>query len=878
MAVWHSGKAFLTLGLMVGVVGCSGGSGSSDSDDLSGVISIESRSRIDSDTADDSRMGAAVSNDDAATAQLIPETGIVAGYLSGSSGTYGTAGEQEFTYVADTSDVYLVRLRQGDRVVLQTFLSSSAPAAVDMSITEVGGSEVCGTDCDGSPPFTHVIDNVPASESSAHLIQVRATGGGPFRYVLNVAAEGSSEASNVSFQEPEFVPNEAVVLLDASIAAPGAQPASMAASLSAGHARDLGNGIWHLTRESASILGAGVTGDPAQQRQQTLEWIQSLNEQPGLKAEPNYLYRAQVVIPDDDDLYRLQWHYPLISLPVAWQAAPDGGDGIGIAVMDTGLFSSTPLSYGNWHPDIEANVIPFTGQILDYVSGSFDIDQEDNGQRDQNPADPGDGRAQNSSFHGTHVAGIAAGVDNTTGIIGVAPQATLYPVRVLGKDGVGTSSDLIAALNWAASRSDIDVINLSLGGLPNSGALKTAIDQAYANGKLLVAAAGNGGSDEPTYPAAFANVVGVGAVDGGKKRASYSNIGPSVDLVAPGGDASRDGNLDGNADLVISTWGDDSVSPPEPRYAGLQGTSMASPHVAGVYALMKGAANSVGRDVTPDQFFALLASGTITDDVGNETEYGAGLINAIKAVDAALSGDIPTVLGASPSALQFTDALVQQTLGLRVYPDGETVFVRAVDELPAWLTLTPALVVDQPPPEQVQVSVDVGQLDQNANYATELRITYDNGEANQQLRVPITVQRQDEADQRDAGRHYVLLLSTDASRSFVSQVTVEASAGRYRFAFDEVEPGEYFLVAGTDVDNNGFICENGEACAEYPVLGLLEPIVIGEDPVAGVNMNTSFRRPTITGMGKARYDFEGYSVRPRSDRTELLRQYQGEGE
>ncbi len=876
MAGKHTGIGLSVATVVLGAVaGCSGGSGSSDPDDLSGVISIESHSRIDSDTADDSQAGTAVSNNDAATAQLLPETGIVGGYLSGSSGFYGTGDGQQFQYVTDTSDVYLVRLRQGDRVVLQAFLSSSLSAGIDMTITEVGGGEICGSDCDGSPPFTHVVDTIPDAEPRPHLVEIRATGGGPFRYVLTVAAEASVSAANVAFQEPELVPNEAVVMVDAASMFGGSATAlDIATGLSVDRVRNLGRGIWHLKRSPVSTLQATTGQQTVTLRQQTLDWIRTLNRQPGVTAEPNYLYRAQVVIPQDDDLYRLQWHYPLISLPVAWQAAPSAGAGIGIAVMDTGLFSATPTSYGNWHPDIHANVVPFTGQILDYVTGSLDIDG-DQGQRDQNPADPGDGRAQNSSFHGTHVAGIAAGVDNTTGIIGVAPQATLFPVRVLGQDGVGTSSDLIAALNWAAGRSDINVINLSLGGLPDSQALRAAINQAHGNGKLLVAAAGNGGSDNPTFPAAFANVVGVGAVDGGKQRASYSNIGPSVDLVAPGGDASRDGNLDGSADLVISTWGDDTVSPPEPRYAGLQGTSMAAPHVAGVYALMKGAANSVGQDVTPDQFFALLASGSITDEVGSESEYGAGLINAIKAVDAAISGDFPTVLAASPSSLQFTDATRQQAMQLLVYPDGADVTIDTVAAMPGWLTVTPALVVGNPPPEQVQVSVDVAQLEQSINYVTELEIGYSDGGDSGVLQVPIAVQRQDEVDERDAGRHYVLLLNSDPGRSLAAQVRVEADAGLYRFAFNGIDPGEYFLVAGTDIDNNGFICETGEACAEYPVLGLLEPITISETPVTGVSMNTSFRRPTITALEQPRYGFTGYPVSSPSGSSQRLRQYHG---
>ena len=96
---------------------------------------------------------------------------------------------------------------------------------------------------------------------------------------------------------------------------------------------------------------------------------------------------------------------------------------------------------------------------------------------------------------------------------------------------------------------------------------------------------------------------------------------------------------------------------------------------------------------------------------------------------------------------------------------------------------------------------------------------------------------------------------------------VTARDGSYSFSFDDIEPGEYFLVAGTDMDNNGFICESGEACAEYPVNGLPEKIVIGEERVTGVTLSTSFRRPTIASMGLPRIGFEGYRLKNDENQT-----------
>ncbi len=846
--------------------GCGGGGGSGgsaeDPPDLAGVIDIESGTRVDSDTADDIRLGESVDNGAPGSAQPLPSGAIVGGYLSFNEGIYNAGTPDPFSFVIDTEDLYATELSPGDRVAVQVFRSPDQrqplPDRTLRLLKQEGGSLVPKDSDTVSDNLRALMVTVPEdAETGSYLIEVSTSGGTPFRYVLTLAAQTAGSVMNTSYSEPAFMMDEAIVTFESE---PGGSTQSAAMSVS--ERRSLGQGAWLMRRDSARNLAAMSASQLRDARKETLGWIRELRNEPGIAmAAPNYLYTSQQVSPDDDPLYDRQWNLPLTRAPMAWQVAPGVGSGIGIAVMDTGVFRSPPTTSGAWHPDLNANIQLIPGQIMDYVSGDLDIDQEPG--RDTNPADPGDGKTRSSNFHGTHVAGIAASVDNAQGIVGMASGATIYPVRVLGRDGVGSSADLIAAVNWAAGRSEIDVINLSLGGLGPSNALKSAIDAAWAggNGKLVVAAAGNQGTDEPTYPAAYPNVIGVGAVDGGGKRASYSNVGESVDVVAPGGDASRDANQDGTADVIISTWGRDDGGSFEPGYAGLQGTSMAAPHVAGIYALMKGESA-----ITPGEFRNLLRSGALTEEVGPAFEYGAGLINALASMDAALDGNFPITLGASPSALQFNSAVLSAELEFSAYPEGEPISITQVSAGAAWLTLG-----ERPtdPSQSLTVSVDTSGLNDNQRYTTELSIDYDpqNGGA-ATLKVPVSLRLGTSAEDRDAGRHYVLLVSADNIRDTIQQVVVSASNGQYRFAFDEVEAGEYFLVAGTDTDNNGLICENGEACAEYPVNGLPEKIVIGDEPLSGVRLSTSFRRPTISALGLPRVGFEGYRLKSASEKEQ----------
>jgi len=227
---------------------------------------------------------------------------------------------------------------------------------------------------------------------------------------------------------------------------------------------------------------------------------------------------------------KIPWGVDRIDAERAWEVTQ--GKGIKVAVADTGIDYK--------HPDLAQN----------FKGGASFV--------------PGETSLMDHNKHGTHVAGTIAAVRNCTGVVGVAPSAYLYAVKVLNARGSGYFSWLIAGLEWCI-KNKIDVVNMSLGASSAPTAVGKMCDIAYKNGVLLVAAAGNCGGGPVGYPAAYPSVIAVSAIDNQNSLASFSCKGPEVELCAPGVN-------------IYSTL-------PRSRYGNLNGTSMASPHVAGVAAL-----------------------------------------------------------------------------------------------------------------------------------------------------------------------------------------------------------------------------------------------------------------------------------------------------
>ncbi len=299
----------------------------------------------------------------------------------------------------------------------------------------------------------------------------------------------------------------------------------------------------------------------------------------------------------NDPLFEKQWNLKMINMPKAWDKAR--GKGVVVAVLDTGIAWENHDDFVRV-PDLDG---------ARFVEG-YDFINDDK-------------HANDDHGHGTHVAGTIAQVtNNKEGVAGIAFEATLMPVKVLDHFGSGNTAEISDAIRWAADHG-AKVINMSLGGGGRSVVMEHAVEYARAKGVVVVCAAGNGGRGVVEFPAAYPGAVAVGAVGPTGARAPYSSWGKELDIAAPGGDKSR-GEEGG---IVQNTIDPQHVG--KAVYASYQGTSMATPHVAGVAALLWSAGAKSAEQVEK----ALFASARPpSGSTGWTEQYGYGVIDA----DAAL--------------------------------------------------------------------------------------------------------------------------------------------------------------------------------------------------------------------------------------------------
>ncbi len=409
--------------------------------------------------------------------------------------------------------------------------------------------------------------------------------------------------------EPGYVENQLLVRF---------KPGTSAETKAALHARYGGQVIAEIPQLGVQVLrlyDATAVGVMAYQANSEVQY-----------AEPNYLAeilggpdRAQPALMDNpaalslipNDPYQAQqWHHAKIRSADAWDRSR--GQGVTVAIVDTGVACN--------HPDLSAKCVAG----YDFVNGDSDP-RDDHG-------------------HGTHVAGIAgAATNNSIGVAAVGFDAKIMPMKALGASGNGGHAAIAGAITWAADHG-AQVINMSLGGPFTSTTLRNAVAYAINKGATMVAAAGNENTSNPSYPAAYANVIGVSATTQSDGKASFSNYGDYVDVAAPG---------TGILSTVMSG-----------SYQAWSGTSMASPVVAGLVALLE--AQDPSR--SPAQMEQILES--TADDLGPtgwDPQFGYGRVNALRALS---QGGTPvptatlpraTSLPATPSATPtVSDDCVQQ--------------------------------------------------------------------------------------------------------------------------------------------------------------------------------------------------------------------------
>ncbi len=303
-------------------------------------------------------------------------------------------------------------------------------------------------------------------------------------------------------------------------------------------------------------------------------------------AEPNY--QVSTMLTPNDEMYGQQWNLEAINMPAAWDVT--AGEGVTVAVIDTGVTRVSDLA--------ETAFVPG----FDFVD-----DDED---------------ATDLHGHGTHVAGtIAQSTNNGIGVAGVAFKAKIMPIRVLDANGFGNVADIAEGIRFAADHG-ATVINMSLGGRSAAATMQDAVTYAHDKGVTIVAAAGNDGSSGSSYPARYEHVIGVSAVGPSGDKAPYSNFGIGVDIAAPGGAKTQEHPEWGILQQTLNRR-----NPRESTFEYYQGTSMASPHVAGVAALIQ------SQGVTaPDEVEKILKLSAQAVPNDKQNYFGSGRLDAQAAV------------------------------------------------------------------------------------------------------------------------------------------------------------------------------------------------------------------------------------------------------
>jgi len=819
---------------------------------VSGTIQIPTGSLADDDSMESGEV-LLVSNNSIGTAQVIINPSATGGYVSSGFGFYQ---DNRFFFDADPADFYSVSLLKDQVISLVSFPAESSSLASPQNVTMAVYDSV-GTLLN-STTSTPDSKSMTITASGDYFIEVRADQG-PTLYLLTVS-QGVTTTSQSLLMAADFVPGEVLVKLKE----PDTESLSSKSTLTYSQANDrakgqlaLIDGLSHIGGSSKhgmrmqidlsvprsvmaqSLVNVQTWPDEIQQKWETLTYIESLKARDDVEwAEPNYVRKA-FLTPTDPD-YSKQWHYSQINLPEAWEVAK--GDGVTVAVIDTGIASL--------HTDLAANI----SGGYDFVS-NISIAGDGDGY-DPNPEDVG------GNFHGSHVAGTVAAVEgNDVGGVGVAFNAKIMPLRVLGIDGSGNDADTAQAILYAARLANdsgslpnqaADIINLSLGGESFSNSLESAVNAAEAEGVIIIAAAGNENSSSLFYPAAFTNVISVSAVGQTKERAPYSNFGSTISVTAPGGNMLQ--NIDGDPywDGIYSTINADD-------YAWFEGTSMAAPHVAGVAALMK----SANGGLNSTTFKSMLELGKLTDDLGDtgrDDSYGYGLINASKAL-AAVGEPIPPFLSINPTRISFDGIDVSTLISMnKSGGDGAVIITSVTDtgsaSITDWLTVTAQPNVGSNGLGGYLVEIDRSGLEVNTSYSALINVVYEiDGAAPVTDSISVLMTVPDPSKVATVGTLFVGLIERsvqEAAEDAVNQEeddvlieifdfqTAVENQGTYTYSFNDIPIGDYYVFASTNMDQDGIVSDYGEAQGDYPVVGAPTLITVSDADITGLNFTVNY--------------------------------------
>jgi serine protease len=902
---------------------------------IKGIVSVAETAEVDADTNDP--QASYKGNDRPSTAQVINNPSLLVGHLTfPNQGPAGPNRDQ-----GDLIDVYKVRLTAGQVVELE-FAASPSDIDIDLFVRKATSVTTAGPIV-GQSVGENRYECIRIATTADYFISAEVyepSSIGDTVYQLRISAPGATAtcANSTSDGGSQIIParilakpiTESAASADTSSpSASSANPTHLGAVLkslksSAISARQLspeiadrvGPTLYEMPSTSLERgVALGLITKSALQKKsvaatavaysserdatldsQSLSILQTIAYAKAMKRSGEFAYafpdfkvqsfQTSTPVgsfpPNDRDYSRQRWHYEMISLPAAMNtlqamAAQPTRRPI-VAVIDTGIVSN--------HPDLVGNIIAG----YDFIS---DVNTSDDGNGiDANPDDASKA-SSTPSFHGSHVAGtIAAVTFNGIGGAGVAPMARIMPLRALGEGG-GKFSDIVQSILFAAGLPNdsrtvppvrADVINMSLGGAQACPSeLRDIFDRVRAQGTLIVAAAGNE-SDETTFtpvgvPANCAGVISVAAVNATRGRAFYSNVGAENAIAAPGGDIRKSTTGTGDPDGIYSTVASFQNGVRSATYAHLMGTSMATPHVAGVIALMRW----VNPNLTVAQIDALIRGGTISDDlgaVGKDSQFGAGLINAKRAVDAALASlgtgvvvaPVPAAgqIEPSPASVSFGATRTEAELVLRRVGTTTDRVVSVTSTLTGVTVAPKAGAVDANGLGTYVLTLNRSQLTLGAAAFAQVTVTT----TTKVIGIPVSADRRATGSAIGTyGPVYIVAFDADdpngggvAETSVVNPLNGEYSYSLTVGSAGAPAPGRILIYAGGDTDNDEFICSRGEACGAFPVLGngveVIQPrsaVVSGINfsvtPFGGINVTTAALgvKAARANSGLARY-------------------------
>jgi subtilisin family serine protease len=432
-----------------------------------------------------------------------------------------------------------------------------------------------------------------------------------------------AEAAEAAAEEAATGAPKSVTSAPGDVSGPTQDDDSLLVTFAADVPSSEAEGIVEQTGADAQPIAGTDTLEVTAAEPELADVAAELAAEPDVEAvEPNRVRSASRVPNDPAYASSQQAYLTRIGAPTAWDVANTGSATV-VAVLDTGVDRD--------HPDLAPNLA--TG--LDIVNGDADP-SDDNG-------------------HGTAVAGVVgAATGNGTGVAGVAWNARIMPVKVLGANGTGLDGDIAAGITWATDHG-ADIINLSLGGFGSSTALDQAVDYALAHDVVVVAAAGNESAGVPSFPAAIPGVLAVTATDAQGQFAWFSNHGPWITLAAPG--------------IHITTTA--LAAGPTLAVAQVTGTSFSSPIVAGVAALVRERHPGWRWDKVA---YELLRTARDAGPAGADDAYGFGIVDAAAALDVGPHGSVsaPNVTGDAsdlPASPRLITVGAPVTEGMRVELD-----------------------------------------------------------------------------------------------------------------------------------------------------------------------------------------------------------------